>query len=80
MLLGLAAAAVARTAMPGPDPAGLIGTLVLGAAGGMVGGLTGVLFTDALLPALDSRTVLAGAIGALVVLFGYRSYSQRSRT
>lgn len=80
MLLGLAAGAVACKAMPGPDSAGWIGSLLLGAVGGFAGGLTGVLFTEATLPALDCQTVFAGAIGALFVSISCRGYSQRLQT
>jgi uncharacterized membrane protein YeaQ/YmgE (transglycosylase-associated protein family) len=38
IVIGLIAGAIARWLMPGPDPMGWLGTIVLGIVGSLVGG------------------------------------------
>jgi uncharacterized membrane protein YeaQ/YmgE (transglycosylase-associated protein family) len=41
VLSGLVIGGLARLALPGPDPIGILGTIVLGLAGSFLGGLLG---------------------------------------
>jgi uncharacterized membrane protein YeaQ/YmgE (transglycosylase-associated protein family) len=77
LIVGIIAGALARLLVPGEDPMGLLGTMLLGLAGSVLGGLVG----DALI-AGDQNFSPAGLIGsilgAVVVLLIYRSVRSRS--
>ncbi|ABD09569.1 transglycosylase [Frankia sp. CcI156] len=89
ILLGLVAGAVARVLLPGRDPIGILGTIVVGIIGSFVGGFLGyVLFNkDVGEGALQPSGILGSIIGAILVLLvwrnvgghGGRSGSTRSR-
>jgi uncharacterized membrane protein YeaQ/YmgE (transglycosylase-associated protein family) len=77
LIVGIIAGALARLLVPGEDPMGLLGTMLLGLAGSVLGGLV----ADALI-AGDQNFSPAGLIGsilgAVVVLLIYRSVRSRS--
>jgi len=77
LIVGIIAGALARLVVPGEDPMGLLGTMLLGLAGSVLGGLV----ADALI-AGDQNFSPAGLIGsilgAVVVLLIYRSVRSRS--
>lgn len=77
LLLGLVAGAIARLLMPGRDPMGIIGTMVLGVVGALLGGfLAGALFEDN-----DGVGIIGAVLGSLLVLFVYRAVTRgNSRT
>jgi uncharacterized membrane protein YeaQ/YmgE (transglycosylase-associated protein family) len=79
IVFGAIVGIVARFLVPGPDPMGMIGTIVLGIVGSFVGGyLFQLLFQgNASLPAPTAGWV-GSIIGAIVVLLIYR-YSQGRR-
>ncbi len=79
LIVGLLAGFIARAVVPGPDPIGLLGTLLLGVIGSFVGGFIFALF-DADRDLLDfSTTGLIGSIiGAIVALLIYRAVARRS--
>src|SRR5262249_26873486 len=67
IVVGLIAGAIARLLLPGRDPIGLLGTILLGIAGSFVGGfLENLLFYHRLAP---HRFPLAGIIGSIVGAF-----------
>jgi uncharacterized membrane protein YeaQ/YmgE (transglycosylase-associated protein family) len=71
IIIGLIAGAIARWLMPGPDPMGWLGTIVLGIVGSLVGGtLLNVLFGGGL--ELSAAGILGSILGALIVLFVWR--------
>jgi len=71
IVIGLIAGAVARWLMPGPDPMGWLGTIVLGIVGSLVGGtLLNVLFGGSL--ELSAAGILGSILGALIVLWVWR--------
>ena len=71
IIIGLIAGAIARWLMPGPDPMGWLGTIVLGIVGSLVGGtLLNVLFGGGL--ELSAASILGSILGALIVLFVWR--------
>ena len=71
IIIGLIAGAIARWIMPGPDPMGWLGTIVLGIVGSLVGGtLLNVLFGGGL--ELSAAGILGSILGALIVLFVWR--------
>jgi uncharacterized membrane protein YeaQ/YmgE (transglycosylase-associated protein family) len=82
LLLGLAAGALARLVLPGPDPIGVFGTIAVGVAGSFVGGFLGyALFgKDVGEGALQPSGIVGSIIGAILVLAVWRSVSGRSPT
>lgn len=77
IIIGLLAGAVARLLLPGPDPIGILGTIVVGIIGSFVGGFLGyVLFNhDVKEGALQPSGILGSIIGAVIVLLIYRGIS-----
>jgi uncharacterized membrane protein YeaQ/YmgE (transglycosylase-associated protein family) len=69
ILGGLIVGALARLALPGPDPMGILATIGLGIAGSLVGGIIGV--------ALIGRGGFVFALlGAILLLYLYRRFVQ----
>ena len=69
-LWGLFVGALARLALPGPDPMGIFATIGLGLAGSFVGGLiAGLLWARA-------AGFVFSVIGAILVLYLYRRFVQ----
>ena len=63
LLIGLLAGFIARALVPGPDPMGWLGTLVLGIVGSLVGGtLAALLFGGTL------ELSAAGIVGSICCL------------
>lgn len=77
LIIGLIAGALARLLVPGHDPMGVLGTMVLGLVGSVLGGLVANALTNG-----DQNFNPAGLIGsilgAVVVLLIYRSVRGRS--
>lgn len=65
LIMGLIAGLIARAIMPGRDPMGWLGTMVLGVVGALLGGF---LFGGP----DDAVGYLGAIVGALIVLFVYR--------
>ena len=82
LLVGLVAGFLARAIVPGPDPMGVMGTIVLGIVGSFIGGFLGyVLFhKDATQGALQPAGIIGSLIGAVIALLIYRAVSRRDRT
>jgi uncharacterized membrane protein YeaQ/YmgE (transglycosylase-associated protein family) len=79
IIVGLIAGLIARALMPGPDPMGWLGTILLGIVGSFVGGFLGaVLFgRSATGSAIEPSGIVGSIIGALIVLFIYRRVKRR---
>jgi uncharacterized membrane protein YeaQ/YmgE (transglycosylase-associated protein family) len=79
LIVGLLAGALARFLVPGRDPMGFLGTLVLGLVGSVIGGLIGDLLAGS-----DEDFSPAGLIGsilgAIVALLVYRAAVRSRRT
>ena len=73
LIVGLIAGFIARAVVPGPDPMGLVGTLVLGVVGSFVGGLIFALFTDAEILDFNATGLIGSIIGAIAALIAYRA-------
>ncbi len=80
-LLGIVAGFVARALVPGRDPIGFGGTVLLGIVGSFVGGFLGdVLFrTDAEDAGLRPSGVIGSIIGAVIALLVYNAATRRNR-
>jgi uncharacterized membrane protein YeaQ/YmgE (transglycosylase-associated protein family) len=73
LIIGLVAGAFARLLVPGRDPMGLLGTLVLGLVGSLVGGFLGDLIQKGDQD-LSPAGLLGSIIGAIVALLLYRAF------
>ena len=78
IVVGLVAGILAKIAMPGPDPGGIILTVVIGIAGAVVGGLilNAVLGRPGL-TGFDLPTVLVATLGSVLLLAVYRFVTRR---
>ncbi|MDP8976621.1 MAG: GlsB/YeaQ/YmgE family stress response membrane protein [Actinomycetota bacterium] len=74
-VFGLIAGALARLLVPGPDPIGIGGTIVLGVVGSFVGGFLGYLLLgkDLNEGALQPSGLIGSVIGAVIALLIYRA-------
>ncbi len=81
IIVGAIAGFIARAVVPGPDPMGVVGTIVLGIVGSFVGGFLGYLIfhKDASQGALQPSGIIGSIIGAIVALLVYRA-ATRGRT
>ena len=77
IVFGLIIGVVAKLIMPGPDPGGMIVTILLGIVGALIGGFIGRMlgwYGEG-----DPVGFIMAVIGAIVVLFGYRKISSTSQ-
>ncbi len=79
IIVGLIAGLIARAIMPGPDPMGWLGTILLGIVGSFVGGFLGAMVfgRSADGSVLEPSGIVGSIIGALIVLFIYRRVKRR---
>jgi uncharacterized membrane protein YeaQ/YmgE (transglycosylase-associated protein family) len=70
ILVSLVAGALARLALPGPDPMPWWATILLGFGGGIVGGLIFWLIFG------TGGGLIASVIGAMLLLYLYRRFAQ----
>ncbi len=82
LIIGAIAGFIARAIVPGRDPMGVVGTIVLGIVGSFIGGFLGALLfgKDALEGLLQPSGIIGSIIGAVIALLVYRAVSGRSRT
>jgi uncharacterized membrane protein YeaQ/YmgE (transglycosylase-associated protein family) len=68
ILIGLVVGLLARLLLPGRDPIGMIGTIVVGVLGAVIGGyLAGAVFEET-----DGVDWIASILVAIALLFVYR--------
>ncbi len=72
LIVGLIAGFVARALVPGPDPMGWVGTMVLGIIGSFVGGTLAALLFGGTLD-LNAAGLVGSIIGAIIVLLIWRA-------
>jgi uncharacterized membrane protein YeaQ/YmgE (transglycosylase-associated protein family) len=79
LIIGLIAGFLARLLVPGPDPMGIGGTLLLGIIGSFVGGFLGWLIFGADLDrgAVQTSGLIGSVIGAIIALLIYRAVTSR---
>jgi uncharacterized membrane protein YeaQ/YmgE (transglycosylase-associated protein family) len=79
VIIGLIAGFIARALVPGRDPIGVLGTILLGIVGSFVGGFLGyVLFgKDVTQGAIQPSGIVGSIIGAVIVLMVWRAMANR---
>jgi uncharacterized membrane protein YeaQ/YmgE (transglycosylase-associated protein family) len=77
LIVGLIAGALARLLVPGHDPMGVLGTMVLGLVGSVLGGLVANALTKGD-QSFNPAGLIGSILGALVMLLIYRSVRSRS--
>jgi len=82
LIVGLIAGALARLLVPGRDPMGIGGTILLGLVGSFVGGFLGWLIFghDKNQGALQPSGIIGSVIGAIILLLILRAVRGRSGT
>jgi uncharacterized membrane protein YeaQ/YmgE (transglycosylase-associated protein family) len=70
IVFGLVIGALARLALPGPDPMGILGTIGLGLAGAFLGGVIAQLLIG------TAGGVIFALLGAILLLYLYRRFVQ----
>lgn len=72
ILIGLVVGALARLLLPGKDPIGILGTIVVGIVGALIGGyLFGSVFSNNT-PGVDWLDFIGAILVAMLLLFLYR--------
>ena len=71
IVFGLIAGALAKWIMPGNDPDGWIVTILIGIAGGILGGWIGTTLGFGNVDAFNLKSLGLAIVGALVLLGGY---------
>ncbi|GAA1013537.1 MULTISPECIES: GlsB/YeaQ/YmgE family stress response membrane protein [Streptomyces] len=77
ILIGLLAGAIAKLLLPGKDPGGIIVTMLIGIAGGLLGGWLGkVIFgVESIDGFFELSTWIAAIVGSLILLVLYRLFT-----
>ena len=76
-VLGLLVGVLAKLIMPGPDPGGLIVTILIGIAGAFIGGYIGSMVGLGSVTGFDLSSLALAVAGALLLLWGYRKLRGR---
>ena len=72
LLVGLIAGALARFLVPGEDPMGVVGTMILGLIGSLVGGFLGNVISEGDFD-VTSAGLIGSVVGAVIALLIYRT-------
>ena len=79
IVVGLVAGALAKWVMPGPDPGGIIITILIGIVGSFVGGfVVQWLFGGPKVTGISLTSVLVATLGAIILLAIYRLITRRA--
>ncbi len=76
VIVGLIAGFIARALVPGPDPMGWLGTMILGIVGSFVGGTLAALVFGGTLE-LSASGIVGSIVGAIIVLLIWRAMGGR---
>ncbi|HUF49931.1 MAG TPA: GlsB/YeaQ/YmgE family stress response membrane protein [Longimicrobiales bacterium] len=78
MLFGLIAGAIAKYIMPGKDPGGCIGTIIIGMIGAAIGGFIGTrLLGIGTVTGFNPRSLGIAILGSIILLLLYRLFLER---
>ncbi len=71
LISGLIIGALARLALPGPDPMGILATIGLGLGGSFIGGIVAYVLVG------TAGGVIFSILGAILLLYLYRRFVQK---
>lgn len=78
ILFGLIAGAIAKFIMPGKDPGGCLGTVIIGILGALLGGFIGnEVLSIGSVTGFNLRSFGIAILGSIVLLTLYRVFLQR---
>jgi uncharacterized membrane protein YeaQ/YmgE (transglycosylase-associated protein family) len=79
ILVGLVAGVLAKIAMPGPDPGGVILTIVIGIVGAVIGGFVMDNFLGGPgISGVNLASILVATLGSVILLVAYRAITRRT--
>jgi len=78
IVVGLIAGVLAKWIMPGPDPGGIIVTILIGIAGAFVGGFIVQRLGGPELTSIGITSILVSTLGAVLLLAVYRLVTRRA--
>ena len=78
LVVGLIAGFLARYAVPGEGPGGILGDLIVGVVGAIIGGWVFNAFGHAGASGINLYSILVAFIGAVLLLLILRLFSRRS--
>lgn len=78
IVVGLIAGVLAKWVMPGPDPGGIIITILIGIAGAFVGGFIVQRLGGPALTNIGITSILVSTLGAVLLLAVYRLITRRA--
>ncbi len=79
IVVGLIAGILAKWVMPGPDPGGVITTILVGVAGALVGGFVlNSLLGGPGVSGINLTSILVATLGAIILLAVYRLITRRA--
>jgi uncharacterized membrane protein YeaQ/YmgE (transglycosylase-associated protein family) len=78
-VVGLIAGILAKWVMPGPDPGGVIVTVLIGIVGALIGGfVVNSLFGGPGVSGINLTSILVSTLGAIILLAVYRLITRRA--
>jgi uncharacterized membrane protein YeaQ/YmgE (transglycosylase-associated protein family) len=78
IIVGLIAGILAKIAMPGPDPGGIILTIVIGIVGALIGGYVIELLGGPRVTGINLSSILVATLGSIILLAIYRLITRRA--
>ena len=79
IVVGLIAGILAKIAMPGPDPGGIILTIVIGIVGAIIGGfVVNNLLGGPNVTGFNLTSILVATLGSIILLAVYRLVTRRA--
>jgi uncharacterized membrane protein YeaQ/YmgE (transglycosylase-associated protein family) len=78
ILVGLLAGLLAKWIMPGPDPGGILVTILVGMAGASVGGFIVSILGGIGATGFNVWSILVATLGAVILLALYRLFARRT--
>jgi uncharacterized membrane protein YeaQ/YmgE (transglycosylase-associated protein family) len=78
IVVGLIAGILAKIAMTGPDPGGIILTIVIGIGGAFIGGFIVSRLSGADMTGFNLSSILVATLGSIILLALYRLIARRA--
>jgi uncharacterized membrane protein YeaQ/YmgE (transglycosylase-associated protein family) len=78
IVVGLIAGILAKIAMPGPDPGGIILTIVIGIVGALIGGFIVSRLGGPDVTGFNLPSILVATLGSIILLTLYRLATRRA--